>query len=61
MYASTIAELLEETGVIENAQEFSLYLMQQGYTKKLQAGVYTFTEGMDFATIAGKLLWETEE
>ena len=35
--------------------------MQQGYTKKLQAGVYTFTEGMDFATIAGKLLWETEE
>lgn len=60
MYASSIAELLEEMEVIENAQEFSLYLIGEGYTRRLQAGVYTFTDGMDFKTIAGKLLWETE-
>lgn len=60
MYASAIAELLEEVGVIESAQEFSLYLMGEGYTKRLQAGVYTFVVGMDFETIAGKLLWETD-
>lgn len=60
MYASTIAELLEETGVIEDAQEFSSYLIKKGCTRRLQAGVYTFTEGMDFEEIAGKLLWETD-
>lgn len=60
MYASTIAELLEETGVIEDAQEFSTYLIGKGYTRRLQAGVYTFVEGMNFDEIAGKLLWETE-
>lgn len=60
MYASAIAELLEEMDVIENAEEFSLYLIGEGYTRRLQAGVYVFTNGMDFKTIAGKLLWETE-
>ncbi len=61
MYASMIAELLEETGVIEDAQEFNAYLVGKGYTKRLLAGVYTFAEGMDFDEIAGKLIWESEE
>ncbi len=61
MYASMIAELLEETGVIEDAQEFNAYLVGKGYTRRLLAGVYTFAEGMDFDEIAGKLIWESEE
>lgn len=60
MYASSIAELLEDSGVIESAQDFNLYLMRGGYTKRLQAGIYTFVVGMDFDAIAEKLLWESD-
>lgn len=60
MYASAIAELLEDSGIIESAREFSLYLIRGGYTKRLRAGIYTFIVGTDFETIAGKLLWESD-
>jgi thymidylate synthase len=50
--ASVAAELLQKAGVIDDADAFSNYLEEQGYSTRLFEGTYTFTEGMSYEQVA---------
>ncbi len=43
---SEIAEILYENGLVSNAKVFEYYIDFSGYTKKMQAGEYTFNKTM---------------
>ena len=48
---SQIAEMLYENGLISNAKVFEYYIDFSGYTKKMQAGEYTFNKTMTMQEI----------
>lgn len=50
--SSDVAEQLAEAGVIEDAEEFNDYLVDNGYASNIQNGKFTVTKGMSFREIA---------
>ena len=56
MSASQIAALLESEGVIKNSKAFERYLEITGDSTKLQAGTFSFSEGMSEAEISQLLV-----
>jgi len=51
MNAREIAYLLQEAGIISDAEDFRRYIVQEKYSTKIRTGVYTFTIGTDYETI----------
>ncbi len=49
--SSAIAQKLEASGIIRNAEMFTFYLKYKGQGDKLQAGEYEFTPGMTLEVI----------
>lgn len=56
MDSRSIANLLEEAGVIESAKEFDNFLCAEGYDRKLKIGSFDIPSGADEATIANILI-----
>ena len=52
----TVANRLEEMGVIEDAEEFDRYLCQNGYDKRLTTGNHEINAGADEKEIAEALV-----
>jgi len=52
MNATTIANLLNENGVVTDANEFQLYLTSNGYSKKIRVGTYELNSNLSFKEIA---------
>ncbi|MBC5637217.1 endolytic transglycosylase MltG [Ornithinibacillus sp. BX22] len=55
MPSSTISNQLEENGIIDNARDFSNYLEDKGYAKRVQLGEFTLTSDMSHYEIAEAL------
>lgn len=55
MDSRSVANLLQEQGAIENAQDFDQYLENNGYSSKIAVGEYQVTVGDDYQTIAQKI------
>lgn len=53
--ASSVAQDLQDQGLIKNRQAFELYVRLIGAGGKLQAGVYRIAKASDVPTIVGKL------
>lgn len=47
-----IVRELEKQGLVPDAEEFSLYMYENGFDNQIRAGAYTFTVGMDQEEIA---------
>lgn len=52
MTPSQISSLLQQAGLIENADEFTQYVEENGYSTKIQLGTFEVTKGMSFEEIA---------
>ncbi|MCR2804820.1 endolytic transglycosylase MltG [Paenibacillus soyae] len=55
MSANSVADLLEENGIIKNGFVFSYYLQLKDEGSRFQAGTYQLSPGMDNASIIAKL------
>lgn len=53
--AYVAAELLESAGVIDDSEEFTKYMVENGYSRRLFNGTYTFTKGMTYEQVANIL------
>lgn len=47
-----VCQRLQELGLIENAEEFDTYLVENGYADRMKVGTHKLTKGMDFKAIA---------
>ena len=47
-----VCQQLQELGLIENAEEFDTYLVENGYADRMKVGTHKLTKGMDFKAIA---------
>lgn len=47
-----VCQKLQELGLIENAEEFDTYLVENGYADRMKVGTHKLTKGMDFKAIA---------
>lgn len=47
-----VCQRLQELGMIENAEEFDTYLVEQGYASRIRVGTHTLKKGMSFYEIA---------
>lgn len=56
MVSDTIARSLADMGVISDAQEFNLYLVQNGYDSRIFAGEKQVTVGANYDEIARALM-----
>ncbi|UFT97784.1 endolytic transglycosylase MltG [Radiobacillus kanasensis] len=52
---STVFQNLEQAGVIENAQEFSTFITENGYETQIQAGEYELQKNMTNQQVADAL------
>lgn len=52
MTPSQISSLLEQAGMIENADEFTQFVEENGYSTKIQLGVFEISKGMSSEEIA---------
>lgn len=52
MSSIAVCEMLAEYGIVDDAQAFDRYLMEQNTQKYIQDGEYTFTLGMSYEEIA---------
>ena len=52
MGSTQVAELLEEAGIIDNADEFDNYLNSQGISNKIQINTFKFNSDMTYEEIA---------
>lgn len=50
--AYVAAQILQEAGVVDNADDFTEFMIENGYTTRLFEGTYTFTKGMSYDQIA---------
>lgn len=50
-----VAIQLADAGIIENAEEFNNYLIDNGYAYRIQNGTFTFTKGMTYKEMADYL------
>ncbi|SEQ18885.1 YceG-like family protein [Virgibacillus subterraneus] len=55
MAPSTISSTLAENGIIEDRDEFTQYMEEQGYTTRVQLGDFELTSNMSHYEIAEKL------
>ena len=55
MGSNQVAELLEEAGIVDNAEAFDNYLNSQGISNKIQVSTFKFNSGMTYEDIASKL------
>lgn len=47
-----VCQRLQDLGMIENAEEFDTYLVEQGYASRIRVGTHTLNKGMSFYEIA---------
>ncbi|MCM1156915.1 MAG: hypothetical protein NC300_01275 [Bacteroidales bacterium] len=47
-----VCQKLKELGMIENADEFDAYLIENGYAARIRVGTHTLKKGMSFREIA---------
>ncbi len=47
-----ICQRLQELGMIDSAEEFDSYLVEQGYASRIRVGTHTLSKGMSFYEIA---------
>lgn len=52
MVSHDIAALLEKNKIIDDAGQFEMYLEENGYSKRIQLGVFELKAGMSFKEIA---------
>ena len=52
MVSHEIASILEKEKIIDNADEFEIYLEENGYSKRIQLGKFELTAGMSYKQIA---------
>jgi len=51
-----VAKRLKDAGIISSAAEFDKYLCENGYDRKLKAGVHDIPENGDFKGLADALM-----
>lgn len=51
MGSKTIASLLQEAGVIEDAEDFNRYMVSFGYSTRIRTGTYNFLPGTSYEAI----------
>lgn len=47
-----VCQRLQELGMIDSAEEFDSYLVEQGYASRIRVGTHTLKKGMSFYEIA---------
>ncbi|MDE6761094.1 MAG: hypothetical protein K2J90_10530 [Lachnospiraceae bacterium] len=47
-----VCQRLQELGMIDSAEEFDSYLVEQGYASRIRVGTHTLSKGMSFYEIA---------
>lgn len=52
MSSWNVATILKDQGVIEDASEFDSYLVENGYSSRINVGEYSVSVGADYDTIA---------
>lgn len=52
MSSETIANLLEDAGLVDSASDFNSFLVQNGYDMKLETGKFEINSGMSYEEIA---------
>ncbi|MDQ0224865.1 hypothetical protein CHH83_08250 [Bacillus sp. 7586-K] len=52
MTTSTVSDLLEQNGIIEDSFQFDQYLIKNNYHQKVQLGTFQVKKGMDFHQLA---------
>ena len=52
MISNTVANILEELGVVDSGYEFNMYLHNNGYSSKLRVGTFEITKGASYEDIA---------
>lgn len=52
MVSHDIAALLEKNKIIDDASQFAIYLEENGYSKRIQLGVFELKAGMSYKEIA---------
>lgn len=55
MDSIAVCEELQKYGIIDDANAFDKYLIEQGYEGRIQKGIYTLREGMSYEEIAKML------
>jgi hypothetical protein len=55
-FCRQIAEKLHDKGLVEDAEDFRLYMQNNDYDNNLQAGTYEFKKGMTYKEIAEVLM-----
>ncbi len=55
MWSAQFAKAAQEAGLIDDAEAFDQYLMQNGFASKIRIGTYTFTSGDSYYDIAKKV------
>ncbi|MBQ9610922.1 MAG: endolytic transglycosylase MltG [Lachnospiraceae bacterium] len=61
MSSAQVAELLENAGIIESAEDFDNYLISQGVSDKIQVNSYNFNSNMTYEEITNGLITTEEE
>ncbi|MCH5268078.1 MAG: hypothetical protein J1E62_07015 [Lachnospiraceae bacterium] len=54
-WSSTVSSKLQKMGIIENATDFDLYLMQNGYGESIAAGTYSVSPDDTYRELARKI------
>ena len=52
MSSYPVCQMLEEAGLIKNAEEFDDYLIKNGYANRISVGTHSLTIGMSYEEIA---------
>ena len=52
MVSHDIAQVLEKNNIIDDADQFAIYLEENGYSKRIQLGVFELKTGMSYKEIA---------
>ena len=56
MLCMEVANILYREGIIDNAEEFNMYMRQHNYTHEILIGTYTLDSSMSFDEIADKIV-----
>lgn len=55
--AFVAAQILQEAGVVDDADAFTKFMIDNGYATRLFEGTYTFTKGMSYDQVARIICW----
>lgn len=59
--SNQVAQKLAEQGLVDNAETFNQYMVDNGYDERVQAGNVTIPQGADYETIARLLIEKAAE